>query len=426
MNFSRLFLLASLLWLAAPAEASPPVPEPSSRPSIAGPPMRVMLVRGAYPGCEPNCEEWIYAEGQIGTESLALFRAAMDAVRPRKPPILIHSGGGEVFTAMAIGRLIRSRGFDVAVARTEFPLAAQPSAAASEPAAQENAQEKKNAQEREREREKEKGQGKRKGKGKAEPPKARGIARGWRAACASACTLVLAAGARRYVGPTAFVGVHEIVRPEQTIMQKMRYYQIRTLREGNRIVSQEKVMVRETSAPLRLERAKASPETYRSVRSYLVEMGATREVVDLMMTAPPESIRWLTRAELASTRLASEERGGETLVAYTPPARAPTPWTPPPAAQITPLAAPPAPTTSGPATPQPVEPIAAAEARRRIFAPPVRPSWFDLNRGWIVLFGLAAAPLLWAILASLARTFRGFPTAQRRDPILPPTAPSSD
>ena len=409
MNFSRLFLLASLLWLAAPAEASPPVPEPSSRPSIAGPPMRVMLVRGAYPGCEPNCEEWIYAEGQIVAESLARFRAAMDAVRPRKPPILIHSGGGEVFTAMAIGRLIRSRGFDVAVARTEFPLAAQPSAAA-EPAAQDE----------------EKGKGRRMGTEKAAPPKARGIARSWRAACASACTLVLAAGARRYVGPTAFVGVHEMVRPEQTVMQKMRYYQIRTLREGNRIVSREKVMVRETNAPLRLERAKASPETYRSVRSYLVEMGATKEVVDLMMTAPPESIRWLTRAELASTRLASEERGGETLVAYAPPAPPRVPWTPPPAAQITPLAAPPAPTTSGLAAPRPVDPIAAAEARRRVFTPSVRPSWFDLNRGWIMLVGLAAAPLLWAILASLARMFRGLSTAQRRDPILPPTAPSSD
>jgi hypothetical protein len=47
-------------------------------------------------------------------------------------------------------------------------------------------------------------------------------------------------------------------------------------------------------------------------------MGEGREIIDLMKTTPPEKIRWLTRTELASTRLATEERGAETLIAPPP------------------------------------------------------------------------------------------------------------
>lgn len=382
MSFSRFFLLAML---AAPAAAAPSVPEPSSNPSTDGPPMRVMLVRGAYAGCEPSCEEWIYAEGRIDSSSLPLFRAALDAVRPRKPPILVHSGGGQVDTAMAIGRLVRERGFDVGVARTEFPATAQP-APVAEPAAREK--------------------GERKAKQKSTPPTAHGIARSWRATCASACTLILAAGMHRYVGPTAFVGVHEMVRPEQTIMQKMRYYRIRTLRRGDRIVSQEKVMVRETSVPRHFERARAGSETYRRVSRYLVEMGATKEVVDLMRTAPPERIRWLTNAELASTKLATEMRASETLVAYVPPP----PLAPPP--QISEF--------------QPEAPLAIADATQRRYFSYAQPSWFDVNRGWVVPSGVAGAALLWGIFSSIMRILRDIRVDRRREPSPPPIMPRSD
>lgn len=382
MYFSRSWILISALALCAPAAAAP-TREPASAPRPDGPPMRVTIVRGAYPGCEPNCEEWIAAEGRIGKQSPALFRAAIDAAEPRKPPILIHSGGGDVDSAIAIGRLLRQKGFQVAVARTEFLAEAAPTAA--EPA-----------------------RGKIK---KPEPPRARGFARSLQASCASACTLILAAGTRRYVGPTALVGLHEIVVPETTVTQTMRYYRIRTLTKGGRVVSKEKVFVGEKNFVRHIGRSKPTPETYRRVRRYLAEMGETKEVVDLMMTAPPESMRWLTRAELVSTKLATDERGGETLVAYVPPPP------PPPKFAVRPIYE----------TFVALQRETAASSHAPPSSPPsppsIRPpSWLELDRDWALPAGLSGGLLLLLILSSLFRTLRG-PEPQRWRPPVAGDAP---
>ena len=96
---------------------------------------------------------------------------AVERLNGRRLPILIHSPGGSVPDAAAMGELIRAKGLAVAVARTLIMNC--PEAAPKCPD----------------------------GPGKA-------ITGG--ATCASACVLVLAGGVERLAGPSALIGVHQI------------------------------------------------------------------------------------------------------------------------------------------------------------------------------------------------------------------------
>ncbi len=82
--------------------------------------MRVYLVRSAQNGCEPNCPEWIAAQGHIVAGTLTRFKKVFREAGKRHLPVLIHSGGGLADEALAIAHLLRAKGLDVAVARTVF------------------------------------------------------------------------------------------------------------------------------------------------------------------------------------------------------------------------------------------------------------------------------------------------------------------
>ena len=86
--------------------------------SRGAPPMRFVRVTSADPACEPNCPEWLSAEGRIEPGSAPAFAEAVNRLGARRLPILIHSPGGSVTDAMAMGKLIRAKGLAVAVART--------------------------------------------------------------------------------------------------------------------------------------------------------------------------------------------------------------------------------------------------------------------------------------------------------------------
>ncbi len=162
-------MLAILALLAAstpaPADLRPP-----ARPRGA-PPMRFVRVVGADPACAPNCPEWLSAEGRIWPGAAAALAQAVESLGGRRLPILIHSPGGSVADAIAMGELIRIRGLAVAVARTLIT----------------------NCPDR-----------------APRCPGGPGRAMTGGAMCASACVLVLAGGVERIVGPAARVGVHQI------------------------------------------------------------------------------------------------------------------------------------------------------------------------------------------------------------------------
>ncbi|TIT00436.1 hypothetical protein, partial [Mesorhizobium sp.] len=82
--------------------------------------MRFVLVRGRSFLCDPNCPEWISAEGTISAQTPERLRQLLDKIGDRRLPVVINSPGGDVLGALAAGRLIRERKLDVAVARTDF------------------------------------------------------------------------------------------------------------------------------------------------------------------------------------------------------------------------------------------------------------------------------------------------------------------
>jgi hypothetical protein len=133
--------------------------------------MRFVRVVNADPACEPNCPEWLSAEGRIGPGAASDLAAAIERLNRRRLPILLHSPGGSVPDAMAMGELIRAKGLAVAIARTLITNCPEAAAKCRD------------------------------GPGKA-------ITGG--ATCASACVLVLAGGVERLAGPMARVGVHQI------------------------------------------------------------------------------------------------------------------------------------------------------------------------------------------------------------------------
>src|SRR3984957_14628239 len=159
------FALSGLL--APPSHADL---RPRARPRIA-PPMRFVRVTSAEAACKPDCPEWLSAEGRIEPGTAKVFAVAIANLKGRRLPILIHSPGGSVADAGAMGELIRAKGLAVAVARTLIANCPEGSPKCSD------------------------------GPGTA-------ITGG--AACASACVVVLAGGVERLAAPSARIGVHQI------------------------------------------------------------------------------------------------------------------------------------------------------------------------------------------------------------------------
>jgi Tfp pilus assembly protein PilF len=137
-------------------------------------PMRVTVVRAAQPGCDASCPEWIYADGTINENTPARFRKALATIGRKKLPVFVNSSGGLSEAGYELGRLIRDRGLDVVVARTEILPCKDEDAGCKD--------------------------------------KLLGIPIAANARCASACVFLLAGGARRFVGESAVVGVHRFTR----------------------------------------------------------------------------------------------------------------------------------------------------------------------------------------------------------------------
>ena len=158
------FALSGLLALPSYADL-----RPRARPRVT-PPMRFVRVTSAEAACKPNCPEWLSAEGRIELGTAKAFADAVANLKGRRLPILIHSPGGSVADAGAMGELIRAKGLAVAVARTLITNCPETS---------------------------------------PKCPDGPGTAITGGAACASACVLVLAGGVERLAAPSARIGVHQ-------------------------------------------------------------------------------------------------------------------------------------------------------------------------------------------------------------------------
>ena len=268
-------VIASVFIVAGASAAASKAPVKKAAVPVE-PPMRVYVVRSAQEGCEPNCPEWIAAQGRIDAGSLGRFKKVLGELGKRDLPVLIHSGGGHADAALAIGRLLRGKGLDVGVGQTAFTPCA-PEAAAC-----------------------------RKKMGKKP---LRGLPDAGLSMCASSCAFILAAGTRRFVGAPAFVGVHRGAMIQTKVLQtyKMTPYYARdgSVKYKRKLISEKVISQRQTTAP---------NKTYARYEKYFVEMGIRKEIMPLMLATPNSSIHWLTREELRSTGIATHRMDGEQLV----------------------------------------------------------------------------------------------------------------
>jgi hypothetical protein len=204
--------------------------------------MRIVRVMSSDPACQPNCPEWISAEGRIMPGTGAAFAKAIANLRGRRLPLLVSSGGGSLADAAAMGRLIRQKRLAVAVARTLIDNC--PARARTCP-----------------------------------EPKGHVITGG--AKCASACPFILAGGVERLVGPAALVGVHQIT----AVTKEAAGGAARLTR------------VKKVYQPAHADQA---------AENYLAEMGVVgHPVMALMRTTPAGRIRGLSLAEIRSSHLAT-------------------------------------------------------------------------------------------------------------------------
>lgn len=246
-------------------------------------PMQVRIVRSAELGCEPNCAEWISAEGDIVDGTPALFQKVIASLGARKLPVFINSGGGSIEAAMAIGRLLRARALDVSVTHTDLIVCATAKRNCAAGAVGKDAK------------------------------ALRGLPNSYSAYCASACTLVLAAGTERLASPWSHVGVHSIV-VFQTQYRVRRTYRVTTRqRPGGGVVTRRTLLREQTIGSTTTEVA-VNDSTYQPMEAYLRQMGIADALVPLMEATPNSDIHWMTRVEQDQTRLVTRQEGGDALL----------------------------------------------------------------------------------------------------------------
>jgi hypothetical protein len=259
------FVAALVLGVTAPATHSraDTATGPHASPNAAQP-MRFVRVRSDSDACSPNCPEWISAEGKIVTGSADALERTLNAIGSRRLPIVVNSAGGSVRDAMEMGHLIRAKRLAVVVARTTLahcPLGAKSCGVE------------------------------------------KGVADSRDAYCASACTLVLAAGVERYVSPLSYVGVHqmtEVIRETQV----KRIYKVRYLRLAGLKLELSRRQVGEQRLTSTAKLA-ADDDVDDEVSDYFLKMGVAQPVMKLTLATPSKGIHWLTNDELKMSRLAT-------------------------------------------------------------------------------------------------------------------------
>ncbi len=237
------------------------------------PPMTVVVVRSNIPSCEPDCPQWISAQGRITANTPAVFKKALKLAGKKRLPVIITSPGGDVDAALAVGNLIRARKLDVAVGWTVF--------SGCEP------------------RQKD-----------CKPGVYSGTVFTYGSYCASACPFILAAGQQRLLGWGAMVGVHQI---STTMIQDRSLY-----REKYIIVKGKKKVLSRTLVSKKPAKSyvttKLAKSHRRKLTAYLKTMGVGADLIKLFDKAPPTSIYMLSPDEASSTKLVTSFSPAANLV----------------------------------------------------------------------------------------------------------------
>ena len=221
--------------------------------------MSFVVARLAAAACEPNCPEWIAADGRIMDNTPTKLANLLANPAYRKLPVLINSGGGKVFAAMEMGRLIHKYGMDTAVGLTAFK--------ACSPYITDKP---------------------------CEPDKDSMTysAHAWpfSAYCFSACPLMLMGGKTRIVDAASRVGLHE---PVDDLHPYVDHYWITwRIENGKKHIVSRKFVNRTYLKPKTV--VGVTPQLKVRLLPYLKEMGASPDVIDEMNKASPKDINLIS------------------------------------------------------------------------------------------------------------------------------------
>jgi len=250
----RFCLIPLVLALAAPVAAETVFFK--DQPKLE-PPMRIVVVRDADPECEPDCAEWIAAQGRVTADTPAALRRAIKELGGRKSTIVLKSGGGDLKAAMAMGAMIRAAKLNTAIGISDIV----PPEAAKRP---------------------------------------RAIFHSIGAYCYSACPFIFSAGAQRYLDDYALAGVHQM-----TIRRKSQSFMVMKRQTIFGPVEVSRKLMAEYELPPVAEDKLTDPENRVSAK-YFSSMGIDASIMPLVVSAPPDSAHRLTHDELISTRLATD------------------------------------------------------------------------------------------------------------------------
>jgi len=270
-------VLALLLVQAVTVETATTKKKPVEKAPVS-PPMVFAIVRSATVGCEPNCPQWISAEGQIMPGSASQFRKILKQAGKLRLPVVITSPGGDVEAALAIGQMIRERKLDVLVGWTLFTGCNPTTKSCKLPKEQKGVY--------------------------------AGLAMTSRGYCLSACPFILASGQKRILGAGAILGVHEITT--QPITQRIRYNETYRMVNGKKKVLSRKVVSRKNIVGK--VTTKLSKPFDKKLKAYLNTMGVSLAMLDLLHLAPPSEIHTLTTEEMKSTNLVTASGNAADLV----------------------------------------------------------------------------------------------------------------
>jgi len=250
--------LLGLFLLPIVAEAKP---KKEPKPDIS---MQFAIVRGSSPLCEPNCPEWIWAEGEIRSDTAKRFKKFLKTVGDRRLPVIIQSPGGDVDAAMATGRMIRARKLDVAVGYTTFSSCVP----------------------------------RQKGCDAKKIGGYKGIAAVGFAYCNSACPLMLAGGTKRLVGPWAHLGVHQITTT--MFKEKILYKTTTRVVNGKKVVSKKAVSRKKTGSYTTTKMSKALRQ---KLEGYLTEMGVSTTLLEPIQNTPAAGMLRLNQSQMLVLKL---------------------------------------------------------------------------------------------------------------------------
>jgi hypothetical protein len=220
-------------------------------------PMRVVVVRNSSPACEPDCPQWISAEGEITAATPEAFRRVFKQIGSKNLPLVIRSPGGSINHAIVIGNMVRKRKMTVAVGYAVY-------------------------------------RGCRPDEAKCKLPKeAKGIYTGsitdYDAFCNSACPMILAAGTTRLASSVAYVGLHQ---PKTEWSREWVRW-----RETYRTVNGKKKILKRTIVSRKIVKGKTTYGLDKSLRkkmgTYYKSMGVDVAILEDIQRAKYQDMYWL-------------------------------------------------------------------------------------------------------------------------------------